>query len=77
MVILDFLFNYTVIKRIFIRKTMILILKEKVFFLVKLSFLIHVFYFLFSQNISFLFAICFIEQKMKVIKINNQKTLLI
>jgi hypothetical protein len=71
MVILDFLFNYTVIKINIYKKDNDINFEGKSIFLVKLSFLIHVFYFLFSQNISFLFALCFIEQKMKVIKMNN------
>jgi hypothetical protein len=71
MVILDFLFNYTVIKINIYKKNNDINFEGKSIFLVKLSFLIHVFYFLFSQNISFLFALCFIEQKMKVIKMNN------
>jgi hypothetical protein len=71
MVILDFLFNYTVIKINIYKKDNDINFEGKSIFLVKLSFFIHVFYFLFSQNISFLFALCFIEQKMKVIKMNN------
>jgi hypothetical protein len=48
MVILDFLFNYTVIKINIYKKNNDINFEGKSIFLVKLSFLIHVFYFLFS-----------------------------